>query len=347
MDSSTLLDAIVAWSATHLALRDGSYQTFALQCRGVALQSLCASLGTVRRDPEMELAACLVHCALESISGDTQRWHTHIRGADQVIRSVCGQQERQVDFAKFGATFEGRWLLRSFAYHDIMATVSEDRKPLILSGHYWFFEDDGRAPPDSLFGLASRIMYLVSETSVLNVDAQEESELGGRYRRIETELLSWRCADGCLLLAPSEPTPGSGQQLDGLVVLAELYRQAALIHLWRVGRRHGLDDGASLGRKIGGAVHAILGRIQDMPERCLVESSFLFPLFLAGGETVDPALVEVVRRRMRDMVEFRSFHNVVAALDVLEELWHLRWAGNEAVDWRDILGRRGWMLSLT
>ena len=68
------------------------------------------------------------------------------------------------------ATFEGRWLLRNFAYHDIMMSVSMDCRPLIR-GFYWSSEDDTLADP--YFGFASRILYLISETSILNADFAE------------------------------------------------------------------------------------------------------------------------------------------------------------------------------
>ena len=346
MDSSPFLDAILAWSSTHLALRDESYQSFALQCRGTALRSLTASLSSAQRQPEVELACCLVHCALESISGDTRQWFTHVQGAHQVIRSVCSSKggQSKLDLRSFNS-FEGKWLLRSFAYHDIMTTVAEDKRPMIVAGHYWLFDE--KEPPDSLFGLASKVMYLVSETSILNVDILEcnnvpahQAELVQKFENLELQLLSWQCGSHS-----SSSTSGPSQS-DDLVKLAEMYQNAALLHLWRVARRHRLADLDLLRRKVDGAVRKIIDQLQTLPGRCLVESSLLFPLFLAGGETSDPELVDIIRHRMQDLVEFRHFHNVAAALEVLEELWHLRWSG-KTLDWRDVLDRKNWMLSIT
>jgi transcriptional activator protein UGA3 len=116
----------------------------------------------------MELASCLVHCSMESISGDTTHWFGHHVGAYEVIRStstISGQGS--IDLAPFRRTFEGRWLLRSFAYHDIMMAAVEDRRPLLVAGEYWAFPENS---VDSYFGLASRIMYLISEISILNVN---------------------------------------------------------------------------------------------------------------------------------------------------------------------------------
>ncbi|KAJ9144058.1 Zn(2)-C6 fungal-type DNA-binding domain [Pleurostoma richardsiae] len=345
MDSPVFLDTILAWSSTHLALRDESYQSLALQCRGTALRSLAASLPSLQRQPEIGLACCLVQCALESVSGDTKQWYTHIEGAHQIIRSACspaeGKSTTQLDLRPF-SSFEGTWLLRSFAYHDIMTTVAEDRKPLIVAGHYWLFHE--QEPPDSLFGLGSKVMYLVSETSVLNVDMLEctdelrrRPDFVERAQQLEAELLSWQCGG---------PSTTGAAQSDDLVKLAEMYRNAALIHLYRAMRRNRIAENTSIERKIDAAVAGIIERLRSIPEKCLVESSLLFPLFMSGGETSDPELIEIIRRRMQDIIDFRHFRNFAAALKVLEELWHLRLSGRD-LDWRDVLDRKKWMLSIT
>lgn len=335
MDSPAFLDTIIAWSSTHLALRDASLESLALECRGKALRSLGLSVASSKRQPEVELACCLVQCAMESIAGDTKHWHLHMDGAHSVINSVCHTDGSRLDFQKF-ATFEGRWLLRSFAYHDIMASVAEGRKPLIVAGHYWLLDD--QEPPDSYFGLGSRVLYLISEISVLNAElalpsqTPDDDQLRTRFQELEERLLSWTCD-------PRSQSPD-------LVNLAEMYRSAALIHLYRTAQRHPGEKSSSLREKIDATATDIVDRLDGIPKNSLVESSLLFPIFMAGGEAHDPGQFEILRQRMQDIVYARHLYNYTAALDVLEELWHLRLSGKQ-IDWRDVLERRRWKLSIT
>ncbi|RDW92488.1 hypothetical protein BP5796_01882 [Coleophoma crateriformis] len=344
MESPLLLNAIIAWSSSHLALRIKSYEPIAIANRCLALQSLSASLSSTTRNPEMELASCLIHCAIESITGDTKEWFNHLVGAYEVIRSVTSSEDTsQLDLSRFSTTFEGRWLLRSFAYHDILMTVVEDRKPLIIAGEYWNFASDALVA-DSYFGLASRLMYLISRISILNGDMMDCADgsasaesFSHEAQTIQQELVSWTC----------------GQSDNAMLVhLAETYRSAALIHLFRTIRQHRPQLTATLAPRIATQAKEIVTRIEKMPANCLAESSLLLPLFMAGGEVEDPEQIAVIRHRMQDIVEVRQFHNVQAVLTVLEEVWHLRATGvlgpgRRKVDWKDVLARRKWMLSIT
>jgi hypothetical protein len=102
---SLLLEAITTWSSTHLTLRDTSFKAKAASNRCIALKSLSNALPSNDRNSEMELASCLVHCAMESISGDTTHWFGHHVGAYEVIRStVTISDQGSIDFAPFRRT---------------------------------------------------------------------------------------------------------------------------------------------------------------------------------------------------------------------------------------------------
>jgi hypothetical protein len=223
-----------------------------------------------------------------------------------------------------------------------MMAVAEGRKPLLVSGEYW--ASMGNDGADTYFGLASRIMFLISEISILHVDMSDAAAaegLDGSFSasafRIEQALISWTC-------------DSSGNEQ--LVNLAEMYRSAALIYIYRTIRQHRPEYSYVIDKKIEFQVVEIVQRLQDMPARCLAESSLLFPMFLAGGEVEDPCHVQVIRRRMLDIINERHFHNMEAVLKVLEELWHLRATGvsgpgGSKIDWKDVLARRKWKLSIT
>ncbi|KAF4311594.1 C6 transcription factor [Botryosphaeria dothidea] len=398
-ESPMLLNAIIAHSSSHLSLRDKSYEVLALQSRSNALSSLAASLASTERDPELDLSCCLVLCSMESILGDTSKWYNHLVGASQIIRATSGTMYNDEELSaeqlgSFFNTFEGQWLKRNFAYHDVLHTVTMNTRPLI-SGYYWQSEDESVA--DSYFGLASRIIYLISEISVLNADmaeaaalfateaskspspsssttatsptvfgddeakifedpeiqhvprkdipqpetngrSQTRSDFSSRAQQLENELQEW--------------TPPECQDIH-LKAMAETYRSAALIHLYRVLRRHLPDLTPALDRKLATPVKSIVEAVEKMPVRCLPETTLLFPLFMAGGETNNADQIRIIRQRMLDIVNYRHFHNVEVALTVLDELWRLR-AGNttpgngqKRVDWIDVLARRRWRLALT
>ena len=156
---------------------------------------------------------------------------------------------------------------------------------------------------------------------------------------IETQLQEWICPD----------SPDSS-----LVSLAEAYRSAALIYLYRVLRHHIPAKLPILNVKIARRVDAIVQHVSDMPIECLPECTMLFPLFLAGGEAASDHHTRYIRHRLAALAAFRRFRNVDVALEVLEELWHRKEravraeeAADRMPDWLDILKERGWKLPLS
>ncbi|KAK7518954.1 fungal-specific transcription factor domain-containing protein [Phyllosticta citriasiana] len=395
-ESQLLLNAIIAHSSSHLSMRDKSYEILALQSRCTALNSLSTSLASPNRDTELDLSCCLVLCSMESVIGDTSKWYQHLLGASQIMRSSSTSPfgQDQINAQDLGAafnTFEGRWLKRNFAYHDVLAAVALNSRPLI-PGYYW--QGDTGDVVDTYFGLGSKLIYLISEISVLNADMADstasgtcsssptpkstspessasphspdevdqvaeqiadhmdietlprddrdpcpvfKSDFSTRAYLLETELQEW--------------TPPECQDIH-LVAMAEAYRNAALIHLYRVLRQHLPDLTPTLDRKIEAPVKAIIENVEKMPIRCLPETTILFPLFMAGGETDNPEYIRAIRQRLQDVLHYRHFHNVEVSLAVLDELWRLRsgaklGTGQKRVDWLDVLARRKWKLSLT
>ncbi|KAL6364412.1 hypothetical protein LRP88_01813 [Fusarium phalaenopsidis] len=197
--------SVSAWASSHLALRDDKFKPLSLRHRGYALARLQESVQQSQLSTEMCLAVTMVLCSMESISEATDSWYPHLTGAAAALaegpNSACDpKQAVQV-------TFEGRWLLRNFAYHDVMMSVSMDRPPLIKD-FYWAAADESL--PDPYFGFASRLLFLVSETSILNADFADANALlqagqtithgdrSIRARNIEDELQRWAKIKACV-----------------------------------------------------------------------------------------------------------------------------------------------------
>jgi hypothetical protein len=289
---------------------------------------------------------------MSAILGDTAGWHNHLLGAAQIIRQASPLQSYQHGLEKLSRNYEGRWLLRNFAYHDVLMSVTLNCEP-IISGRYWIRQSS--AEVDSYVGLACEPLALISETSSLNSETSQfaavtthpdegTAELplpdsGGflsRAHDIESELQTWTCP-------ASDDLP--------LVHLAEAYRGAALIHLYRIIRLRTPDAAADPDNRLKHQVAAVIDHIRQMPLNCLPECTSLFPLFMAGGEATSKADMQFVRERLQHIITHRHFQNAASALSVLEELWlqHTSFmeVPGQLLDWRDILQRRNWSLALS
>jgi transcriptional activator protein UGA3 len=358
MESPPLLDTLIAWASSHLSLCHEPFQVDALEDRSSALSSFGTSLSTEKLLPETSLAGCLVLCSMEAILGDTAQWYMHLVGASHIVQP---DDHGRTGIDALCRNLEGRWLLRNFAYHDILMSVALNCAPLI-PGHYWLLDSEGVV--DSYFGVASRPMALLSSISSLNAEMmahknsqtsiledpnapqqvesgvnQSQPDFSTRAFHIERELQTWTCASS---------------SDSSLMHLAEGYRSAALIHLYRVLRRYIPSQTYLLNQKIQNQVQLIIQNVSEMPLNCLPECTLLFPLFLAGGEAQEDRHREYIRYRMESLGNFRRFKNVDVALEVLEELWANR---NECIpgvteqepllDWLDILEEKGWRLALS
>jgi hypothetical protein len=374
MHDSALLNALIAWSSSHLSLRDTAFQHVGMKNRLTALRDLRLSLESSPGNVEINLAITLVLCSLESIMADNPTaWYLHLKGAAGIISShTCiGSEIAELDSAKLLRSFEdahtGRWLLRNFAYHDILMAVALDREPLLPSHH--FVQLDEGPVADSYFGLASEILNILYQITSLNkqvkslykdgsdsVDgdsspsntysqAQLHStfllllpEVAATFASLEIRLKAWKC-------------PPSNDE--SLVLLAESYRSSALLYLYRVVRRGLPNLEESLSAKTANEVASMVTNIDRMPTRSLPECTLLFPLFLAGGEATKETHIKSIRHKMLDMIESRGFRNVQVALSVLEKLWRLNlerktpYAAKVTVDWLDIVQQEGILLSLS
>jgi transcriptional activator protein UGA3 len=360
MESTPLMDAMVASSTSHLALCRPDLNMKALEHRSVALTSFLSSFRSSKLSHEFSLAACLTLCSMESFLGDTSAWHDHLSGAASIIRPtlITGADNRISSTLE--KTSEGRWMLRNFAYHDILASVSLD-SDLLIAGRYWMTDDDDTL--DTYFGLASLPVAMVAEVTALRTELRrlEQSphrdedltsnsgsskspdatfqlqELVARAEQIEAQLLTW------------EPF---GNHDHALICLAQSYCSAALIYMYRLLRHYRLRNVEDLAHNISKQVILAIQHVEAMPIACLPECTLLFPLFLAGGEITDAIMMQKIRNRMNEIVAHRRFENVKIGLDVLEEVWDVKSRTHPAdpsrpYDWLDVLHRRGWKLALS
>lgn len=236
MHNTPLLNALIAWSSSHLSLRDSSFHRVAMHNRCSALRDLRHSLKFDPSNVEVNIAITLVLCSLESIMADSNdAWYLHLVGAAGLISSYTPIEYINSEACSshvllpFTDLCSGKWLLRNFAYHDIMMAVTLDRAPL-LSSHYFLRLDDSPFA-DSYFGLASRILEILSQIAMLNAELKailsgetttshsSVSAILTQLQPLELRLTEWKC--------PMSPHVS-------LKLLAESYRSSTLIYLYRV-----------------------------------------------------------------------------------------------------------------
>lgn len=296
VDSPPLLASLLAWSSTHLSRYDESYEVAALEHRSKALLAVASSLSPstpIDPDPDATLAACLVLISIEVALGDTTRWYDHLVGAHLIIlsaKSDCPSARQYQGPEFFMQSLDGEWLLRNFAYHDVLGSVALDRPPL-MRGAYWLSERHDVL--DSYVGVGSRILHLISEIGFLghgtandNCDSQRVSEVDGDSddtMKSETTTLEDTVSEGVRTsdsnflneardleaqLKQWEPPLSS---TDALAELAEAYRSSALIYLYRKIRARFPERADLLTTKIETQVTRSLRHTEEVPFQSLPE----------------------------------------------------------------------------
>ncbi|KAH8432702.1 fungal specific transcription factor domain-containing protein [Aspergillus melleus] len=351
VDSPALADALISWSSGHLAATNASYRVTALEARSTALHALTETISSAPDDLtccETNVATCLVLLTSEVCLGDHTGWYYHLKGVKNIILSAQSSGSQGTHFRGTDAlrqSSEGQWILRNFAYHDVLGSVTLGAKPLIRAQYL----EGITGLVDTYLGVASEILMLISEISCLEpmesvyeyVDESDDSPsvfLGGRYASLERRIKGWKCE---LDTAPP------------LEAVAYAYRSAALLYLYRRILR-ALDDRTHRREELSSMINSrtqievarVLKHVCDVPLSDKPETALLFPVFMAGAEATEGNHIEIVRMRLVIMQGKRPFHNISRALQVLEGLWTRRRSHSD-VDWRDIVEQQPVGLLLT
>ncbi|KAF5013782.1 hypothetical protein FDECE_200 [Fusarium decemcellulare] len=328
IESPVLLHALIAFASANMSYFDASYEAMAIEARVKALSYLSASiLDSDMAQREMNLAACLVLSTAEISLGHRKEWHSHLQGAKHVIESsfVSGHDSQLTSASEaLKGTHEGRWLLRNFAYHDIMASV--------LSGQLLLHPDylEGIATTiDSYFGVALDPLISVAEISSLDL-AQLKHAVSRPFdlslgiiettwplvTKIESNLRSWQCPH---------------VRDSALMSMGRSFRNAALLYLY--GRIHDAaplceslssstaSTKSTIHDRVEAEVTKTLHHLSNIPLNGCAEGSLLFPLFLAWVATSRNVNMVTISRRIKHIVEKRGFRNFQLGLEALERIW--------------------------
>ena len=366
IESKPLQTSLVAWSSAHLSRISKTHEITALENRSSALihvaSSLCAAPITPY-DSDTMLSSCLVLCATEIALGDTENWYQHLQGAKQIIlaaraKGVGGKELKGAEC--YMRSRDGQWLLRNFAYHDVLGSVTSTEGPL-LKGAYWIDEEPTETVVDAYIGIGAGVLAILSEICDLDTRRDDGSmvwEGAGLKATAEADVDFWQSVDELEFKLQHWTCPECSDST--LVELAEAYRQSSFIVLYRKQRSYfnahpNLSYGRSaslISSKLDQSLSSTIKHIENIPVQSLPECGLLFPLFMVGGDTLEAENIELVRSRMETLRRDRGFGNIGRAQEVLEELWRLRVTGAKGsdgmdLDWMTILRGKSWRLMLS
>ncbi|KAF1961867.1 putative Zn(II)2Cys6 transcription factor-like protein [Byssothecium circinans] len=360
--SDGVLNAIIALSAAQLARRTTTTER-AQHLRSVSAkhQRKCYAYLSDRipiskpgtgervppRDAHQVIGIILLLVGLEALNGEkSTRWLSQMKCVRDILNVLASQDG-------FTESWELDSLRRHFTYHNAMAslmsristppnTASESLldSDLSLSASSsscgGSISSSNSLTVDPLMGIAyymcrliSRIQYVTSANDNDNDNATFPHITEAAFASIELDIQNW-----------TYPTPMGFPGLDlpialDLIALAEAYRLAALIQLYRTSLLHKPLVAICASRAM-----EFMSRI---PPGSPAESSMLYPIFLAGAELDNEPEIAKCAKRLREIQARNCYENVGIVIKVLEEVWR---PGEARRDWEDVVREWGWSFTL-
>ncbi|KAM0547294.1 hypothetical protein ACHAPJ_010429 [Fusarium lateritium] len=282
---------------------------------------------------ETTVACALVISTTEVIAGDTSRWLLHLQGAGHLINHLGTQALLR--------TTDGAFLLRYFAYHDIMASLTTGRHTLV-EGVYWGQDIDSFVDSaDSFMGLAHHIFRHLTGICAFVVDTFDLSTSSCPNRRSIEILRAEDMAQALLSQDLQLQVDSTDPHVKALIHHAEAFRFATLFYLYRHILRF-CDMQAVLKLRMQSYVDKILQHVSQVPSNMFCEMGLLFPLFMAGiGSVGNHNTTKYIEDRLDCIESWTKFKHIARARELLCKLW------NEGrTDWEVKLEELGWHMSL-
>lgn len=335
-----MLDAILAISSAQLARRsqdpDRAKHLRAVSSRHERncydfIRDRLSPSGGLPKDTYQVTAVILILVGLEALNGvKTTRWISQLRSVQRILSSLSPEQSIM-------DCIEVDSLHRHFTYHfasaSLMARVSNAGKA--CSAEQGLLSISAALMPgtiDPLMGISyqlcdliSRIQYVTASNPAFPL-ATEAS-----FTVIEQGIQNWSY-DNPFALGVDAPIA-----LD-LIALAEAYRLAALIQLYRTSSSHS--------SRIPGCASRTMDFIARIPPGSAAESSLLYPIFLAGAELDDESAIEQCFKRLEGIRNRNRYENVDCVQKVLREVWRPKLEGGQRRDWEEVVREWNWSFTL-
>lgn len=136
------------------------------------------------------------------------------------------------------------------------------------------------------------------------------------WKEAHTALQTWEF--DAQRLATSLPNSASQNQIRDVNFLSEAFRYAALLYIERLAS----PNIPSNHNNFRNLVSQVIYYATSLDAGSGAEKFLLWPLFVAGSECVNELQQNIIRNKCRDIMSRSGYMNNMAAMDVLERLWH-------------------------
>jgi transcriptional activator protein UGA3 len=336
-----MLNAIIALSSAQLARRT-SILDRAQHLRSVSAkhQRKCHAYladrvpqdGGPPRDAYQVIAVILLLVGLEALNGEkSTRWLSQMKCARGILNMLS------TDFVSFDSV-ELDSLRRHFTYHNasasLMARISNKNAQNSIETDLSLVCPQG-APltVDPLMGINYQLCSLISQIQYVSfVNPAFPCITEAAFATIERDIQQWTYGNPIGLPGLDLPIA-----MD-LIALAESYRLAALVQLYRTSNSHKALIPACASRA--------MEFISRIPPGSPAESSMLYPIFLAGAELNNKPEISKCLKRLEEIQARNRYENVSNVQKVLEEVWRPTLNGELKKDWEEVLKEWQWSFTL-
>lgn len=336
-----MLNAIVALSSAQLARRtETTDRAQHLRSVSAKYQRRCHAYladrvpqnGGPPRDAFQVIGVILLLVGLEALNGEkSTRWLSQMKCVRGILNMLSSE-------SSLNESWEVDSLRRHFTYHNAMASLMarvSRREPQDAVENDLSLVCAPSAPltVDPLMGIAYYLCNLISQIQyVTSTNPAFPQITEAAFTVIESDIQQWTY---------NSPLGYPGLDLPialDLIALAESYRLAALIQLYRTSDAH-----KSLVPACASRAMEFIARI---PPGSPAESSMLYPLFLAGAELDNEPEISKCFKRLAEIQARNCYENTNNVQKVLEEVWRPALNGEQKRDWEEVLQEWGWSFTL-
>jgi hypothetical protein len=338
--SEGMLDAIVALSSAQLARRStDSHKAVHLREVSAKHQLKCHAFLAERIAPSGEpvsdtyqvVGITLLLVGLEALTGNkTTKWLSQMQCARKMLNAIYESQSMMT-------SWEADSLRRHFTYYDVMASlmtpVSKSHSPSLERVSPRLYTPGNGLTIDPLMGISEYLCSLICRIQYISSPKPAFPHLSeAAFAAIENDIKQW-----------TYDSPLTSTDIDlpvalDLIALAESYRLAALIQLYRTSDSHKDLIPACASRAM-----QFMFRI---PSGSPAESSLLYPMLLAGAELDTKADISKCFEKLTAIQQRNRYENVANLRQVLEEVWRPVLKGGQRKDWEEVLKEWEWSFSL-
>ncbi|OAK97315.1 putative Zn(II)2Cys6 transcription factor-like protein [Phaeosphaeriaceae sp. SRC1lsM3a] len=336
-----MLDVILAISSAQLARRvvdsDRSEHLKAISTRHASrcyefIRQRVPQPGEPVRDTYQVIAIILILVGLEALNGATStRWISQLQSAQRLLNSISPEQS-------IADCIEVDSLHRHFTYHyasaSLMARVARVSSSSSVEQDMSFITNTllPMTTIDPLMGISYQLCDLIARIQYVTSSNPAFPHITeATFQAIEKGIMGWTY-DNPFSLGVDLPIA-----LD-LIALAEAYRLAALIQLYRNSTAHTtlIPDCAMRAMEF----------IARIPPGSPAESSLLYPIFLAGAELDDPQAMDRCSKRLESIQGRNHYENVGMVQKVLKEVWRPKLESGKRKDWEEVLKEWNWSFTV-